>query len=370
MLGLNLGVGLKKNVYDSNFWTGNAFAFTVKTDNAGTSNDDQFTIPIATKEVNATIYWGDDSTTTLASSDGNQTAITHTYSSAGTYNIYILESATKGFSKIRFNNGGDKLKMMNIANWGIIDFEIGGAFYGCSNMTCTATDAPIYAADSNHLANCFRDCTSFNGAIGNWDVSNCTTLERVFNGCTNFNQPLDGWDVSSVTSLKSMFEGATSFNQPLDGWDVSSVNQFGSTFRHASSFNQPLNSWTIRNDINVDFTSLFANATAFNQSIDSWDTSKVTNMNKMFNFANAFNQDISAWDFEGLTNASALFRFIKDSGMSTANYTALLIRWAAQDVLDGLTVDSGTIQYSASAASARQSLLDDDSWSITDGGQA
>ena len=56
--------------------------------------------------------------------------------------------------------------------------------------------------------------------------------------------------------------------------------------------------------------------------------------------------------------------------MSTANYSALLIRWAAQDVLDNLTVDSGTIQYSASAASARQSLLDDDSWSITDGGQA
>ena len=343
MLGLNLGVGLKKNVYDSNFWTGNAFAFTVKTDNAGTSNDDQFTIPIETKEVNATIYWGDDSTTTLASSDGNQTAITHTYSSAGTYNIYILESATKGFSKIRFNNGGDKLKMMNIANWGIIDFEIGGAFYGCSNMTCTATDAPIYAADSNHLANCFRDCTSFNGAIGNWDLTSATNIERMFDSATSFNQPLDSWDTSNLTSIKQMFNGATSFNQPLNSWDTSSTTDAASAFEGASAFNQPLNSWNV---------------------------SSVTNMSKMFFNASAFNQDISAWDFEGLTNANALLRFIKSSGMSTANYSALLIRWAAQDVKDSLTVDSGTIQYSASAASARQSLLDDDSWSITDGGQA
>jgi len=343
MLGLNLGVGLKKNVYDSNFWTGNAFAFTVKTDNAGTSNDDQFTIPIASKVVNATIYWGDDSTTTLASSDGSQTAITHTYSSAGTYNIYILESATKGFSKIKFNNGGDKLKMTNIANWGIIDFDIANTFFGCSNMTCTATDVPIYTADSNHLSNCFRNCTSFNGAIGNWDLTTATSVEGMFDGATSFNQPLDSWDTSNITSIRKLFNGATSFNQPLNSWDTSSVTLADFIFEGASAFNQPLN---------------------------SWDMSLVTSLQKMFNGATAFNQDLSAWDFEGLTHASALVRFIKGSGMSTANYSALLIRWAAQDVKDSLTVDSGTIQYSASAASARQSLLDDDSWSITDGGQA
>ena len=342
MLGLGASM-VSAAAIDDAFWTGNAFAFTVKTDNAGTSNDDQFTIPISSKVVNATIYWGDGDTTTLASSDGSQTAITHTYSSAGTYNIYILESATKGFTKMRFNNGGDKLKMMNIANWGIIDFDISSTFYGCSNMTCTATDAPIYAADSNHLVSTFRDCTSFNGAIGNWDLTNATTLERMFGGATSFNQPLDSWDTSNLTSIKQMFSGATSFNQSLNSWDTSSVTEGASMFEGASAFNQPLN---------------------------SWDMSSVTNMQKMFFNATAFNQDISAWDFEGLTNASALVRFIKSSGMSTANYTALLIRWAAQNVKDSLTVDSGSIQYSASAAASHASLIADDSWTIQDGGQA
>lgn len=341
MLGLGASM-VSAAAIDDAFWTGNAFAFTVKTDNAGTSNDDQFTIPIGNKNLDSTIYWGDDTTTTLTSADGNYTAITHTYPSAGTYNIYILENATKGFKKIRFNNGGDKLKMMNIANWGIVDFDISSTFYGCSNMTCTATDAPIYAADSNHLANCFRNCTNFNGAIGNWDLTSTTSIEGMLDGATSFNQPLDSWDTSNLTSIRKLFNGATSFNQPLNSWDTSSVTLADFMFEGASAFNQPLN---------------------------SWDMSSVTTMQKMFLNASAFNQDISAWDFEGLSGSNVMRFFIKNSSMSTANYSALLIRWAAQDVLDGLTVDSGTIQYSASAASARQSLLDDDSWSITDGGQ-
>jgi len=342
MLGLGASM-VSAAAIDDAFWTGDAFAFTVKTDNAGTSNDDQFTIPIANKNVNATIYWGDDTTTTLTSADGAQTDITHTYSSAGTYNIYILESATKGFTKMKFNNGGDKLKMMNIANWGIIDFDIGNTFFGCSNMTCTATDAPIYAADINHLSNTFRNCTNFNGAIGNWDLTNATSIEGMLDGATSFNQPLDSWDTSNLTSIRKLFNGCTSFNQPLNSWDTSSVTLADFMFEGASAFNQPLN---------------------------SWDMSLVTSMQKMFFSASAFNQDISAWDFEGLTNANALVRFIKDSSMSTANYSALLIRWAAQDVLDNLVVDSGSIQYSASAAASHASLIADDSWTIQDGGQA
>ena len=367
MLGLNLGLGLKNNVSDK-FWTGNAFAFTVKTDNTGTSNDDQFTIPISLKAVNATIYWGDDTTTTLTTADGQQTAITHTYSSAGTYNIYILESATKGFSKMRFNNGGDCLKMINIANWGIIDFDIGNTFMGCSNMTCTATDVPVYAADGNHLSGAFRSCTNFNGAIGNWDVSNCTSLERMFNGCTNFNQDLSSWNVSNVTNFKALFDSSSSFNQDISSWNVSNVTNFGGVFRNCTVFNQNIGSWNTSSA--TDMASMFEGADAFNQSIDSWNVSSVTTMNKMFSNANAYNQDISSWDFEGLSASNALFRFIKGSSMSTANYSALLIRWAAQDVVDNLTVDSGSIQYSSSAASARASLIADDSWTITDGGQA
>lgn len=327
---------------DDKFWTGNAFAFTVKTDNTGTSNDDQFTIPIDNKVVDASIYWGDDTVTNLNSGDGQQTAITHTYPSAGTYNIYILETVARGFSKMRFNAGGDCLKMINIANWGILNIEVANTFRGCSNMTCTATTAPVYPASGNVLQGTFRDCTSFNGAIGNWNVSSCTDINKMFQGAIAFNQPLENWNVSSISNFSSMFNNARIFNQSLNSWDMSSATTTSNMFEGADAFNQPLN---------------------------SWDMSSNTKMEKMFFDADAFNQDLSAWDFEGLTHGNALVRFIKNTSMHSTNYSALLIRWAAQDVLDSLTVDSGNIQYLSSAASARQSLIDDDKWTITDGGQ-
>ena len=37
----------------------------------------------------------------------------------------------------------------------------------------------------------FRGCTNFNGAIGNWDVSNVTNFSQSLMYCPNFNQPLD-----------------------------------------------------------------------------------------------------------------------------------------------------------------------------------
>ena len=49
---------------------------------------------------------------------------THTYPSAGTYKIKIT-GTLQGF---RFDNGGDKLKMLDIKKWGIFDINVSKAF--------------------------------------------------------------------------------------------------------------------------------------------------------------------------------------------------------------------------------------------------
>jgi surface protein len=55
----------------------------------------------------------------------------------------------------------------------------------------------------------FFGCSSFNGDISTWNVSNVTNMSSMFENATNFNQPLNSWIVSTVTNMPSMFQNAS-----------------------------------------------------------------------------------------------------------------------------------------------------------------
>ena len=56
--------------------------------------------------------------------------------------------------------------------------------------------------------------------------------------------------------------------------------------------------------------------------------------------------------------------------LSTSNYDALLIGWSALTLQNGVTFHGGNSKFSTgAAATARQNLIDNFSWTITDGGQ-
>lgn len=260
----------------------------------------------------------------------------------------------------------------------------------------------------------FYQATAFNQDISSWNTSLVTDIAAIFQNATAFNQPLNNWDVSSVTNIASAFSNAQAFNQPLNNWDVSSATVMNSVFSNAISFNQPLNNWNVSSATRMDY--MFNNAQAFNQDISSWTTTSVTNMAGMFLNANSFNQDISSWDVSSVTTMYRMFRdnsvfnraigswdtssladaslmfynadsFDQDisgwdinqvtnfgnfmqnaTGLSTANYDALLIAWDAQGVMSySGTVNFGTSQYSCRGEAARTSLIT--KWGgITDGG--
>jgi len=294
------------------------FIIQVQTDNTGTSADDQFTLPwIGTYDVD----WGDGNIDT-----GVTNTQTHTYSSAGTYDVSV--TATSG--RIFFANGGDKNKLLDVKQWGsCVWASMTRAFYGCGVMQISATDAP-------NLSNCtsfswaFRSCTSLNPNIDHWDVSTITNFEKTFVLARNFNSPLNSWNVSSATNMSNMFYIANSFNQPLDNWNVSSVSRMDSMFNSAGVFNQSLNSWNVSGVTRMD--SMFRNASAFNQPLNSWD------INQVSNFSN----------------------FLTSSSLSTANYDALLIAWDSQGAMSySGTVNFGNSQYTlgGAAAVARTSLI-------------
>ncbi|WP_158655258.1 BspA family leucine-rich repeat surface protein [Flavivirga eckloniae] len=380
-----------------------AFITTWKT----TIANESITIPTEGSGYNYTVDWGDGTT------DTNQTGdVVHNYTQAGTYTVKI----TGDFPRIYFLKSTleNKSKIQSIEQWGDgIWSAMASAFSGCKNLRGNATDVPNLS-NVTDMSLMFQGATSFNQDIGSWNVSNVTDMSAMFYDAASFNQDISGWSVSNVTLMSGMFFDATSFNEDLSGWDVSNVIDMSWMFREATSFNEDLSGWDVSNVTSM--TSMFNGTASFNGNIGNWDVSNVTNMNSMFNGATSFNGDIGNWDVSNVIDMSFMFSgtasfngdignwdvsnvmsmsfmfsgaasFNKDignwdvsnvinmtnmfenTGLYTENYDALLAGWSKRSLQNGVKFDAGSSKY-CQGEPARQKLIDDFGWSITDGGKA
>ena len=80
----------------------------------------------------------------------------------------------------------------------------------------------------------------------------------------------------------------------------------------------------------------------------------------MFPEATSFNQDIGAWD---VVMSHIWMRMLSGSGISTANYDAILQGWSAQTVQNNINLGAGGLFY-CNAEAERQSLIDNFGWTI------
>ncbi len=188
---------------------------------------------------------------------------------------------------------------------------------------------------------------TFNIDISKWDVRRVTKMTKMFANTKAFNQPLNDWKLESITDMSYMFYNARSFNQPLDNWlyQISDPVQKVNTklmFHDAVSFTHfpehvtkfPFTNETLRKVIKglcyaendgrterywfgpiglwdttrvTDMSKLFQYAQAFNHDISGWDVSNVIDMNGMFNGARVFNQPLNAWDVSKVINMEEMF---------------------------------------------------------------
>jgi surface protein len=285
------------------------FIMTVDTTQAGSASD-TFVLPFRSiGSYNCVVDWGDSSSSTITSY--NDPALTHVYSTPGTYQISI----SGRFGGLFFANSGDKLKLSSIDQWGNNAYQsFDGAFWGCSNMVGTFTDYPNLGTISN--------------------------LNFMFENCTSFNSNLTSWDTSNVTTMANMFKGAAAFNGDISSWDVSNV---------------------------TSFTRMFQSASAFNSDISSWDVSSVINMSITFYGATAFDKDLGSWNVSSVTNFTNFMTLKTPSTFSASNLDAIYNGWDSRAVQTPIVITFGSAKHTAASSTARASLVGK-GWTITDGG--
>jgi hypothetical protein len=254
------------------------------------------------------VEWGDNVTTTT----GNQ----HFYASIGVKTVKMFGLV----DDFAFNNGGDKLKIRTIENWGGFVGLLSSLFNGCTLL------GDVYPTSGVTISrgSAFRDCDSVNV-----DLTNTVWIGNPANSC--------------FFRCDGNFTGLNTF-LPI-GNDVNGLN---ATFNNCN----------------------------FNEDISYFDTSNVIDFRNIFAFNDVFNQDVSGWDF---SNAGGISGFM--TGKSALNYDYqyydnLLNKWASGAANGGLdftkitnlTTNFGTIQYSSAGEAAHDSLVAQ-GLIITDGGQ-
>lgn len=283
-----------------------------KTDNtsSGSSASNQITLPLESDGTyNFTVEWGDGTSNNITT--WNDAKLTHTYPSAGTYNVSITGTIT-GF---RFSNAGDVLKLINIGSFGPLRLgNNGGYFFGAKNLTITATDS--------------------------LDLTGTTNLSEAFSGCISLTYVLSmaRWQTANVTNMSGMFYKASAFNWPIGNWDTSNVRDMSYMFTGASVFNQPIGNWNTANVKDMSF--MFYKSTAFDQPIDTWNITSVTNMENI----------------------------VSSTSFSVTNYDNLLISWSQQAVQTGVNFGSIGVKHSNTSTvnSAYHTLTVTKGWLINE----
>ena len=278
---------------------------------------------------NYTVDWGDGTISRNLTGGSSKN-----YSTPGIYKVSI----TGNLPRVTFT--GDE-RLISVDQWGDQQWTSTNLmFTSCSNLDVTATDTP--------------------------DLSLVISMDGMFADCGNLvgNESFADWDVSSVRDMTDLFIQAVKFNQDIRSWDVSNVETMAFLFDSTVAFNQDISSWDVSNVKNMH--SMFYSTVAFNQDLSSWDVSNVTNMSGMFLGAKGFNQNLGNWNIINVTNMGSMFF---DSELSTENYDKTLIGWSTQQLQSDVIFNGGNSEF-CEAEEARQKLIDDFGWTITDDGKA
>ena len=277
----------------------------------GSSAADTITLPLtASGTYDFIITWGDPAGTTEHITSAAQA--THTYDAPGQYDITIFGDIVDW----SFSNTGDKLKILNISNWGTFTTGVTQHWFsGCTNMECTATDTLTQGSISLYRA--FYQCTSMTALnTSDWDMGIVSGMDSAFWGCSSLTTlDTSSWDTSSWVYVRHAFRDCTGLTSlEVGGWDMSNIYEASYFFANCSSLgNIAVSGWTwsftdpaLVNNLSHFFYGCSSFTTL---DISNWNMTGVKHMGGMFLGCDQLTViDTSDWDMSEVTSISAMFQ--------------------------------------------------------------
>jgi hypothetical protein len=370
---------------------GSGFVLQVDTSRSGATPSNQFQLGLR-GGTNYDFYvdWGDNSPVDVVTSS-NITIVSHTYPSAGIYNISIAERGLGGFPSTSFNNTLDRQKVLNIISFGTNQFGTSwaNAFDSCSAMNVIASD---FATTKT------QNVTSF---LNTW--SNCVSLSsfppiNTSNGI-NF---IAAWGICRSLSSFPLIDtsNGTNFTYTwIDCKDLTTfplINTSGAfTLQGAWRGCSRLSAFPLIDTSNATNLSEAWLGCVLLSSFPLIDTSKVTNFSYAWNQCVALTgfpliDTLSGTNFEGawqicpnllqsdfptlnLSNMTNGINAFQDTKLTTSSYSALLTSLCATNFNLNVPFHGGNSTFNTAGSAAKVFLTTPvvsggRGWIINDGG--
>ena len=204
----------------------------------------------------------------------------------------------------------------------------------------------------------FKEATTFNSIIYNWEIKEDCDLYSMFYNCQTFAQEIRTWDISNAGYWKVywMFYNAVAFvnkysssinswtivtailpyydgdQENITVWDYDSQQYMEKTYdypenpEYAPPPSFTTDDYDANNTVIKDTIGLFKT----NKDIvianyghpNTWDVSKITNMSQLFNTLGegASDLDVSRWNVSNVTDMNGMFRTCKNINMDLSSW--------------------------------------------------
>lgn len=158
-----------------------------------------------------------------------------------------------------------------------------GMFYGCSGLQ--SVSGLNFSTNLTETANMFYYCTNLSSIdLSGFSASNnITNVSGMFYGCFALTElDLESLDFSKATNLSYLFDNCNQLTVDLSKISIASATTMDYCFAYVKSFTNAI-------------------------SIKYWDTSKITNMRRLFSYSGLSGAVVLEWDCSSLIDLLGAF---------------------------------------------------------------